>query len=152
WIRATLPPTISLEAGEPYVTRMRDIIRSFPEVTTVISQHGRPGDGTDATGFFNIEFFAPLTPFARWPKGVTKEHLITQLQTAFQQQFLGIDFNFSQTIQDNVQEAVSGVKGENSVKLFGPDLQVLSDTAQELKKQLASVRGIEDVGVFEELG
>ncbi len=152
WIRATLPPTISLEAGEPYVTRIRDLIRSFPEVTTVISQHGRPDDGTDPTGFFNIEFFAPLKPFAQWPRGMTKERLVTQLQSAFAQQFVGIDFDFSQTIQDNVEEAVSGVKGENSVKLFGPDLQVLSDTAQEIKQQLSSVHGIEDVGVFEELG
>jgi len=152
WIRATLPPTISLEAGEPYVARLREIIRSFPEVTTVISQHGRPDDGTDATGFFNVEFFAPLKPFAQWPRGMTKEKLIAQLQHAFQQQFLGIDFNFSQTIQDNVEEAVSGVKGENSVKLFGADLQVLSDKAREIKSQLAAVRGIEDVGVFEELG
>jgi heavy metal efflux system protein len=152
WIRATLPPTISLEAGEPYVTRMRDIIRGFPEVMTVISQHGRPDDGTDPTGFFNVEFFAPLKPFEQWPRGMTKERLIAQLQTAFERQFLGVDFNFSQTIQDNVEEAVSGVKGENSIKLFGPDLQVLSDTAQALKQQLASVRGIEDIGVFEELG
>src|SRR3989441_1557755 len=152
WIRATLPPTISLEAGEPYVARLREVIRSFPEVTTVISQHGRPDDGTDPTGFFNVEFFAPLKPFEQWPRGMTKEKLIAQLQTAFQRQFLGIDFNFSQTIQDNVEEAVSGVKGENSVKLFGADLQMLSDIAREIKSQLAAVRGIADVGVFEELG
>lgn len=152
WIRATLPPTISLEAGEPYVARLRDVIRGFPEVTTVVSQHGRPDDGTDSTGFFNIEFFAPFKPFEQWPRGLTKEQLIAQLQNALQQQFLGTNFNFSQTIQDNVEEAVSGVKGENSVKLFGADLQVLSDAAQAIKGQLASVRGIQDVGVFEELG
>ena len=71
-----------MEAGEPYVARIRDLIRSFPEVTTVISQHGRPDDGTDPTGFFNIEFFAPLKPWAQWPPGMTKERLVTQLQSA----------------------------------------------------------------------
>jgi cobalt-zinc-cadmium resistance protein CzcA len=152
WIRATLPPTISLEAGEPYVARMREVIRSFPEVTTVISQHGRPDDGTDPTGFFNVEFFVPLKPLAQWPKGMTKLTLIEQMKRALQEQFFGVDVNFSQTIQDNVEEAVSGVKGENSVKLFGTDLQVLEDKAIEIKNQLASVRGIEDLGIFTELG
>jgi cobalt-zinc-cadmium resistance protein CzcA len=152
WIRATLPPTISLDAGEPYVTPVRDIIRSFPEVTTVISQHGRPDDGTDPTGFFNVEFFVPLEPLAQWPKGMTKFTLIEQMKRALEAQFVGVDFNFSQTIQDNVEEAVSGVKGENSVKLFGTDLQVLEDKAIEIKNQLASVRGIEDLGIFTELG
>src|SRR5262249_1517458 len=72
WIRAQLPPTISLDAGEPYVARMREVLKSFPEVTTVISQHGRPDDGTDPTGFFNVEFFAPLRPRDQWPRGLTK--------------------------------------------------------------------------------
>jgi heavy metal efflux system protein len=152
WIRATLPPTISLDASEPYVARMREVIRSFPEVTTVISQHGRPDDGTDPTGFFNVEFFVPLKPLAQWPKGMTKLTLIEQMKRALEAQFVGIDVNFSQTIQDNVEEAVSGVKGENSVKLFGTDLQVLEDKATEIKNQLASVRGIEDPGIFTELG
>jgi heavy metal efflux system protein len=152
WIRATLPPTISLDASEPYVARMREVIRSFPEVTTVISQHGRPDDGTDPTGFFNVEFFVPLKPLAQWPKGMTKLTLIEQMKRALEAQFVGIDVNFSQTIQDNVEEAVSGVKGENSVKLFGTDLQVLEDKATEIKNQLASVRGIEDLGIFTELG
>jgi cobalt-zinc-cadmium resistance protein CzcA len=152
WIRATLPPTISLDAGEPYVAHMREVIRSFPEVTTVISQHGRPDDGTDPTGFFNVEFFVPLQPLAQWPRGTTKPTLIEQMKHALEEQFVGVDFNFSQTIQDNVEEAVSGVKGENSVKLFGTDLQALEDKAIEIKNQLASVRGIEDLGIFTELG
>ncbi len=152
WIRATLPPTISLEAGEPYVAHIREIIRSFPEVTTVVSQHGRPDDGTDPTGFYNVELFAPLKPFGQWRKGVTKLKLIEQIKSELQKRFVGVDFNFSQTIQDNVEEAVSGVKGENSVKLFGPDLHMLEEKGNEIKKQLASVRGVEDLGVFTMLG
>jgi heavy metal efflux system protein len=152
WIRATLPPTMALEAGEPYVARMREIINRFPEVLTVVSQHGRPDDGTDPTGFFNVELFVPLKPFDEWPTGMTKSQLIDQVQQALQQAFVGVDFNFSQTIQDNVEEAVSGVKGENSVKLFGKDLAVLEATAAAIKQQLESVRGIEDLSVFTMLG
>jgi len=152
WIRATLPPTIGLDSGEPHVGRMRDVLKQFPEVITVISQHGRPDDGTDPTGFFNVEFFAPLTPSSEWPGGVTKEKLIDQMKAALNKEFVGVDFNFSQNIEDNVEEAVSGVKGENSVKLFGPDLDVLEKNADAIKAQLQSVRGIEDVGVFTELG
>ena len=152
WIRATLPPTMALEAGEPYVARMREIINRFPEVLTVVSQHGRPDDGTDPTGFFNVELFVPLKPFDEWPTGMTKSQLIDKVQQALQQAFVGVDFNFSQTIQDNVEEAVSGVKGENSVKLFGNDLAVLEATAAAIKQQLESVRGIEDLSVFTMLG
>jgi cobalt-zinc-cadmium resistance protein CzcA len=152
WIRATLPPTISLDAGESYVSRMRAVMASFPEVTTVVSQHGRPDDGTDPTGFFNAEFFVPLKPMDEWPRGVTKERLIEDMKQRLEKNFLGVDFNFSQTIQDNVEEAVSGVKGENSIKLFGPDLQTLEKKADEIKTQLDTVRGIEDTGVFAELG
>ena len=152
WIRATLPPTISLNAGEPYVARMRDVMRSFPEPTTVVSQHGRPDDGTDPTGFFNVEFFVPLKPLSQWPAGMTKMKLVEQMKAQLEKQFIGVDFNFSQTIQDNVEEAVSGVKGENSVKLFGSDLEALQQMAEEIKSQLQSVRGIEDVGIFTELG
>jgi cobalt-zinc-cadmium resistance protein CzcA len=152
WIRATLPPTISLEAGEPYVARMRDVLRRFPEVVTVVSQHGRPDDGTDPTGFYNVEFFAPLQPFEQWPRGLTKEKLVARIQRALAQEFVGVDFNFSQTIEDNVQEAVSGVKGENSVKLFGPDLRVLQEKGEQIRQQMASVRGVEDLAVYAELG
>jgi cobalt-zinc-cadmium resistance protein CzcA len=152
WIRAMLPPTISLEAGQLYVARMRAIMRRFPEVLTVVSQHGRPDDGTDPVGFFNVDFFVPLKPFDQWPRGLTKEGLVEQLQQALQREFVGVTFNFSQNIEDNIEEAVSGVKGENSVKLFGPDLQVLEAKAQEIQAQLATVQGIEDVGIFKELG
>ena len=125
WIRATMPTSISLEAGNDYVNRMRKLIKSFPEAETVISQHGRPDDGTDSTGFFNAEFFVPLKPFDTWRKGVDKEKLIAEMNDALQKAFPGVEFNFSQYIQDNVEEAASGVKGENSVKVFGNDLETL---------------------------
>ena len=124
WIRATLPSTISLEEGNTYVNRMRRIVSSFPEVESVVSQHGRPDDGTDAAGFFNAEFFVPLKPVSEWRPKVDKDGLTKEVLTKLQAEFPGVEFNFSQYLQDNVAEAVSGVKGENSIKLFGNDLQV----------------------------
>jgi cobalt-zinc-cadmium resistance protein CzcA len=152
WIRATLPLSISLEEGNTYVNRMRGIIRSFPEVETAISQQGRPDDGTDATGFFNAEFFVPLKPADAWPAGTDKEKLTAQLTDALESQFPGVEFNFSQYIQDNVEEAASGVKGENSVKLFGNDLATLERTAQKIRGALQTVPGITDLAVFKPLG
>jgi cobalt-zinc-cadmium resistance protein CzcA len=152
WIRATLPSTISLEEGNKYVNKMRAVIRSFPEVESVVSQHGRPDDGTDATGFFNAEFFAPLKPASEWPSGVGKEWLTSEILAKLQSEFLGVEFNFSQYLQDNVSEAVSGVKGENSIKLFGNDLEALTKTANQIKEVLATVRGITDLAVFTSLG
>ena len=152
WIRATLPSTISFEASEPYVQTMRQIIRSFPEVATVVSQHGRPDDGTDPTGFFNVEFFAPLKPFDEWPKGLTKERLIDAIKSQLQGALLGVNFNFSQTIEDNVEEAVSGVKGENSVKLFGNDLEKLEDFGHQIQNEISAVRGVQEAGLFKQLG
>jgi heavy metal efflux system protein len=152
WIRATLPSTISLEEGNGYVNRMRAVIASFPEVENVISQHGRPDDGTDATGFFNAEFFAPLKPASQWPAGMDKDRLTSEILEKLQAEFIGVEFNFSQYLQDNVSEAVSGVKGENSIKLFGNDLQALTKTANQIKEVLSSVRGITDLAVFTSLG
>ena len=152
WIRATLPPSISLEAGDSYVNRIRQVIGSYPEVQTVVSQHGRPDDGTDASGFFNAEFFVPLKPFGTWPHHLTKAQLTDQLSAELQRRFPGIDFNFSQTIQDNVEEAASGVKGENSVKLFGPDLEVLQATADRIEAAMAKVPGVTDLEVMQSLG
>jgi len=152
WIRATLPSTISLEEGNNYVNQMRTIIGNFPEVESVVSQHGRPDDGTDATGFFNAEFFAPLKPASAWPKGMSKEQLTNEMLAKLQDEFLGVEFNFSQYLQDNVSEAVSGVKGENSIKLFGDDLEALTKTANQIKSVLAGVRGITDLAVFTSLG
>ena len=152
WIRATLPPSISLEAGDSYVNRIRQVIGSYPEVQTVVSQHGRPDDGTDASGFFNAEFFVPLKPFGSWPHHLSKAQLTDQLSAELQRRFPGIDFNFSQTIQDNVEEAASGVKGENSVKLFGPDLDVLQATADRIEAVMAKVPGVTDLEVMQSLG
>ena len=152
WIRATLPPSISLEAGSDYVNRIRQVIDRYPEVQTVISQHGRPDDGTDATGFFNAEFFVPLKPFDSWPHHLTKARLTDQLSAELARKFPGIDFNFSQNIQDNVEEAASGVKGENSVKLFGTDLEVLQATADRIKDVMAKVPGVTDLEVLDSLG
>jgi cobalt-zinc-cadmium resistance protein CzcA len=152
WIRATLPSTISLDEGNSYVNQMRTIIGNFPEVESVVSQHGRPDDGTDATGFFNAEFFAPLKPALSWRKGMSKEQLTNEMLTKLQDEFLGVEFNFSQYLQDNVSEAVSGVKGENSIKLFGDDLEALTKTANQIKNVLAGVRGITDLAVFTSLG
>jgi cobalt-zinc-cadmium resistance protein CzcA len=152
WIRATMPASISLAEGNGYVNGMRRVIKSFPEVITVVSQHGRPDDGTDATGFFNAEFFTPLKPQSEWPRGLTKDKLTEQINAKLQDQFPGVDFNFSQYIQDNVEEAASGVKGENSLKLFGPDLKVLEQTANRIQAVMAKTAGITDLGVFRSLG
>jgi heavy metal efflux system protein len=152
WVRATMPTSISLEAGNGYVNRIRAIFRSYPEVVTVVSQHGRPDDGTDATGFFNAEFFVPLKPVDEWPAGVTKEALTDDMNRRLGEEFPGIDFNFSQYIEDNVEEAASGVKGENSVKLFGGDLETLERTAQKIKDVMAGVPGIADLAVLTSLG
>lgn len=152
WIRATLPPTISLQEGNAYVNEMRKMIRARPEVESVVSQHGRPDDGTDAAGLFNAEFFAPLKPIGEWPGTRDKEELTAQLLGQLQDKFPGVEFNFSQYLQDNVSEAVSGVKGENSIKLFGNDLQALTDTANKIKSVLGTVQGVTDLAVFTSLG
>ena len=152
WIRATMPPTISLDAGMPIVNRLREILLSHPEVVTVASQHGRPDNGSDAAGFFNAEFFVPLKPFDEWPAGMTKEKLIEELQAEFNKEFVGIDFNFSQYIQDNVEEGLSGVKGANSVKIIGPDLTTLEQIARSALREMAKVQGITDLGAFWVLG
>jgi cobalt-zinc-cadmium resistance protein CzcA len=152
WIRATFPQSISLEDSDVYVNRMRVLMKRYPEVETVVSQHGRPDDGTDATGFFNAEFFVPLKAFDTWPAGVNKEKLTQDMTTELEQQFPGVDFNFSQYIQDNVEEAASGVKGENSVKVYGNDLETLEKTADNIAAVLAKVPGITDLAVLRSLG
>jgi cobalt-zinc-cadmium resistance protein CzcA len=152
WIRATMPPTISLEAGMPIVNRLREILLTHPEVITVVSQHGRPDNGSDATGFFNAEFFVPLKPFDEWPKGMDKEKLIDRLQTEFSNEFAGIGFNFSQYIQDNIEEGLSGVRGANSAKIIGPDLTTLEEFARQAMHEMDQVKGITDLGIFWVLG
>ena len=152
WVRATMPPAISLEEGNDYVNRIRKTIKGFQEVETVVSQQGRPDDGTDATGFFNAEFFVPLKPESAWRPGVDKDILTNELSARLTESFPGIDFNFSQYIQDNVQEAISGVKGENSIKLFGNDLQTLTTVADQIKATMKTVPGITDLAVFNSVG
>jgi cobalt-zinc-cadmium resistance protein CzcA len=147
-----MPPTISLEAGTPAVTKMRQILLRHPEVVTVVSQHGRPDDGSDAAGFNNAELFAPLKPFDEWPSGMTKEKLIDQLQTEFSREFTGIGFNFSQYIQDNIEEQLSGVKGANSVKIIGRDLATLEKYATLVMNEMKQIKGVADLGIFRVLG
>jgi len=152
WIRATMPASISLEESNRYVNEMRNIINSYPEVETTVSQHGRPDDGTDTSGFFNAEFFVPLKPFDSWPKNVDKDRLTEQMTERLAERFPGVDFNFSQYIEDNVEEAASGVKGENSIKIFGNDLETLQKTADEIKRVMETVPGVTDLSVFTSLG
>ena len=152
WIRASMPITLSLQDGEAASRKMREILRRHPEVITVVSQHGRPDDGSDAAPFSNVELFAPLKPFDEWPRGLTKEKLTDQIQTAFNNELPGVVFNFSQYIQDNIEEGISGVKGSNSVKIVGPNLEVLTNLAQQVRDQMSQVRGITDLGIFPVLG
>jgi len=152
WIRGTMPPTISLEAAMPAVNRMREILLRHPEVITVVSQHGRPDNGSDAAGFNNVELFVPLKPFEEWAPGRTKEKLIDEVQSEFSSEFAGIGFNFSQYIQDNVEEGLSGVKGANSVKIIGPNLATLEQIAAQVMREMSQVRGVQDLGLFPVLG
>jgi heavy metal efflux system protein len=152
WIRASMPPTISLEAAMPAVTKMREILLSHPEVITVVSQHGRPDNGSDAAGFFNAEFFVPLKPFDEWASGMTKEKLVEDIQAEFAREFTGVGFNFSQYIQDNIEEGLSGVKGANSVKIIGPDLAKLEQIAEQIKREMDQIKGVADLGIFRVLG
>jgi heavy metal efflux system protein len=152
WIRASMPPTTSLDAGTEATRKMREILLRHPEVITVVSQHGRPDNGSDASPFSNVELFVPLKPFDKWPRGVTKDSLTAELQKEFSAELPGVGFNFSQYIQDNVEEAISGVKGANSVKIIGPNLKVLEQLADQVRDQMAQVRGVADLGVFRVLG
>jgi heavy metal efflux system protein len=152
WIRASMPSTISLEAAMPAVTKMREMLLSHPEVITVVSQHGRPDNGSDAAGFFNAEFFVPLKPFDEWAPGMTKEKLVEDLQAEFAREFTGVGFNFSQYIQDNIEEGLSGVKGANSIKIIGPDLTKLEQIAEQVKREMDQIKGVADLGIFRVLG
>ena len=106
--------------------------RRHPEVRATVSQLGRPDDGTDVAGFSNIELFAPLVPFDQWPRGLTKDELVADLSSELHGAFPGVVFNFSQAISDNVEEAIAGVKGENSVKVVGPDLAANETNARQI--------------------
>jgi len=152
WMRAALPPSVSLDEGNGYVNRMRKLVKSFPEVETVISQHGRPDDGTDPDGFSNAEFFVPLKPASKWRKGLEKPALISEMSDALSRAFPGVTFAFSQYIQDNVQEAASGIDAENAIKISGPDLITLRKIAVDIRGVLEGVPGITDIQVPPLLG
>jgi cobalt-zinc-cadmium resistance protein CzcA len=152
WIRASMPITLSLQDGEAAARKMREILLRHPEVLTVVSQHGRPDDGSDAAPFSNVELFAPLKSFDEWPKGLTKDKLTEQIQREFENELPGVIFNFSQYIEDNIEEGISGVKGVNSVKIVGPNLEELTKLADQVRDQMSQVRGVADLGIFPVLG
>ena len=147
-----MPQTMSLDAGTEATRKMREILLRHPEIMTVVSQHGRPDNGSDASPFSNVELFAPLRPFDEWPAGMTKDKLTEQLQAEFSAELPGVGFNFSQYIQDNVEEALSGVKGANSVKILGPNLQVLERYAGQVLHEMQQVKGMADLGIFHIVG
>ncbi len=151
WVRATLPVDISFEASSRLAEDVRQTLRSFPVVTHVVSQLGRPDDGTDVTTFNNIEFLVQLEPAGDWPRGLTKPKLVQQMDSRLSR-FPGVTFGFSQNIEDNVEEAMSGVKGENSLKLSGDDIEVLAQKAAEIRDVMARVPGVRDLAVLQETG
>lgn len=151
YVRASMPMSISLPESAKLTTQMRHIFEEFPEVKGVISQTGRPNDGTDPTGFYNVEFLVDVYPKEDWPKRISKEQLIDQMQEKLKV-FPGVNFGFSQPIMDNVAEAVSGVKGSIAVKVYGPDLYTLEEKSNEINRQLATVQGIQDLGVIRNIG
>lgn len=151
YIRATLPQSISLDESVKLANQMRRTLASYPEVRQVLSQTGRPNDGTDATGFYNIEFHVDIYPEKEWKSKLTKAELIDRMQDRLDV-YPGVDFNFSQPISDNVEEAASGVKGSIAVKVFGKDLYESEKKAVEVYKVLQTVDGIEDLGVIRNIG
>jgi len=153
WVRGTLPPSEGPTPSIDFMNRARVVMCSFPEVTQVVSQTGRPDDGTDTTGFFNTEYFVDLKPKEQWRPVFRqdKEQLIAAMDNELEK-FPGVIWNFSQPISDNMEEAVSGVKGELAVKLYGDDLRTLEHKAEEIQSQMASVKGIADLGIFRIIG
>lgn len=147
WVRVTLPQDVSFDTASTVADSIRSDLRRFAPVTHVISQIGRPDDGTDVSGFNNLEFFVQLNPQGQWPQGLTKQKLADNMSDMLDG-YPGAVHNFSQNIQDNVEEAMSGVKGENSLKLFGDDFDVLTNKAQDMANLMSRVKGVEDVGVF----
>jgi cobalt-zinc-cadmium resistance protein CzcA len=167
WIRGTFPVNIALDEVSEKVRMARAVLSHSPEVETIVTQVGRPDDGTDPTGFYNAEFFVPLKPEKEWPalrpqegwkkwfrseRPRSKSELVKEMNEELNSTLIGVDWNFSQNIRDNVMEALSGVKGDNSVKIIGPDLAELERLAEQVKNTLAGIEGIENVGVFRIMG
>jgi cobalt-zinc-cadmium resistance protein CzcA len=168
WIRGTFPLNMALDRVAKDAREARGVIASYPEVESVVPMIGRPDDGTDPTGFYNLEIFVPLRPQKEWERVAeqtgwrrrlhggkrarTKDELVHEMNEELNRMLPGVDWNFSQNIRDNVMEALSGVKGDNSVKIFGPDLDKLEEVADKVKNRLKDVRGVENVGVFSIMG
>jgi cobalt-zinc-cadmium resistance protein CzcA len=164
WIRGTAPLNITLERQVELSRQARAIMATYPEVESIVAQLGRPDDGTDACGFYNSEYFVPLRPEKEWPKLVaqtgwkrwlfggtrahTKQEIVDAMNAELERKLPGVIWNFSQNIRDNVMEALSGIKGDNSIKIFGPDLDQLEVLAVKAKNILQDIHGIENVGVF----
>jgi cobalt-zinc-cadmium resistance protein CzcA len=165
WIRGTAPLNQTLERNVEIARQARTIMAAYPEVESIVSQSGRPDDGTDTAGYENTEFFVPLRPRGEWPALVeyaskwkrwiygpkrprTKEELVAEMNAELESKIPGVSWNFSQNIRDNVMEALSGVKGDNSVKIFGPDIDQLELLATKVQNELQQVRGIENVGIL----
>ncbi|MGH7582373.1 MAG: efflux RND transporter permease subunit [Gemmatimonadales bacterium] len=152
WVRATMPATISLDESSKIVPQIRDILRSFSQVTDVASEHGRPDDGSDPTGFFNAEFFVGLKPYREWTGPYrTKPELIDAINAKLVR-FPGVEYNYTQPAEDAVDEAETGLKSSLAVKIFGTDLHVLEEKATEIESVLNHVRGIDRVTLVHELG
>jgi cobalt-zinc-cadmium resistance protein CzcA len=152
WVRATMPYTISFDQSAQIVPQIRSIIGSFPEVTTVASEHGRPDDGTDATGFFNAEFFVGLKPYSEWRGPYRNKAQLIEAMDKKLHTFPGISFDYTQPAEDAVDEAETGLKSALAVKIFGPDLNTLEAKGKAIKAVLEHVRGIRDVTLVQELG
>ena len=167
WIRGTFPINITLEEAGRQAEIARQIMRKYPEIKVVVSQTGRPDDGTDPTGFYNSEFFVPLKPRGEWPyvkpqtglmaafrnhRPRTKDELVSEMNAELNDRVIGVNWNFSQNIRDNVMESLSGVKGDNSVKIIGPDLDKLEELAVQVKGRLSAIHGLENVGIFRTKG
>jgi cobalt-zinc-cadmium resistance protein CzcA len=168
WITAMFPLNVSMDRVADVMNKARAVIASYPEVEVLVPAIGRPDDGTDPTGYYRVEIFAPLKPMKDWPRIVeakgwqrflygtkrqrTKEELTLAMNQELRDTFPGIDWNFSQYIRDNVTEALAGVKGDNAVKIFGPNLDKLEELAAEVKNRLERVPGIQEVGIFNIMG
>jgi cobalt-zinc-cadmium resistance protein CzcA len=167
WIRGTFPVNISLEEAANKAKIAREIMRQFDEVDQVVSQTGRPDDGTDPTGYSNVEFNVPLRPEKEWPLAKeqegwrsrlqarrirTRDELVDDMKAQLDLYLPGVDWGFSQYIRDNVMESLSGIKGDNSVKIIGPSLAELEKIAEQVKARMEKVDGIKEVGIFHVLG
>ncbi|MGA7713030.1 MAG: CusA/CzcA family heavy metal efflux RND transporter [Rhizomicrobium sp.] len=152
WVRATMPYTISFDESAKITPKIRDVLKSFPDVTTVASELGRPDDGTDATGFFNVEFYVGLKPYAKWTGPYRNKPALIAAINQKLQAFPGIIFNYTQPAEDAVDEAETGLKSALAVKVFGSNLDTLQEKGKAIKHVLEGVRGIRDVTLVKELG